>query len=237
MKTPIILANWKSFKNPTEAIDWLEETVILYKILHKKEFLNYQGKIILCAPFLDLPILREELKNAPPELDFVLGAQNLAALDDKPETGEVTAQMLSNYVSYVLLGHSERRQKLGETPDLVNQKIKIALDNGLKTVVCLSNLEELKSVAENFPNYDGLILYEPPGAIGSGQPEDPKDSNIMAGKIKNIFKKAQVLYGGSVKRENVKDIINQSNIDGVGVGGASLIPSLFLEIIKNVSTN
>lgn len=237
MKIPIILANWKSYKNPVEAIDWLEETIILYKILHKRENLNYQGNIILCAPFLDLPILQEKLKHAPPELDFVLGAQNLATLENKPETGEVTAQMLINYVSYVLIGHSERRQQLGETTDLVNQKIKIAEDYGLKTIVCLSSTEELASVAKDFPSYEGLILYEPSGAIGSGQPENPTDCNLMAGIIKKTFPNVKVLYGGSVKEDNVKEIIKEDYIDGVGIGGASLIPSSFIEIIRNATSN
>lgn len=236
MKIPIILANWKSYKNPTEAIDWLEETVILYKILRQQENLNYQGNIILCAPFLDLPILQEELKHAPPELDFTLGAQNLAALHDKPETGEVSAQMLLNYVTYVMLGHSERRQQLGETPEIVNQKIKIASDFGLKTIVCLSSEEELKSVAKDFPGYNGLILYEPPGAIGSGKPENPAESNLVAGIFKKTFPHAKILYGGSVKGENVKEIIKEEYIDGVGIGGASLIPSSFIEIIRNASS-
>lgn len=233
MKKPIIVANWKSFKNPQEAQKWLANLAILYR-LKPFEFMN---NIILCAPFLDLPTLKEEIGKLQPELDFVLGAQNIALEEKTPQTGETSPAMLIDLVSFVMIGHSERRTCFNETPEMVNKKIKICVDNGLKIIVCVSNLEDTQKVADEFPDYNELILYEPLSAIGSGQIDNPAKANDMAREIKKIFKNSQVLYGGSVKGENIKLFLQEPEIDGVAIGGASLEPDSFLEILKNASTN
>jgi len=232
LKKPIIVANWKSFKNPVEAQKWAEEIGLIYRL----NPIKYSQSIILCAPFIDIPILKDTIKIMPLGFNFVLGAQNISTEENMPETGETTADMIKDYVSYVLVGHSERRNKLGETKDLVNNKIKICISHGLKTIVCISSLTELEYVIKEFPSYSGLILYEPKSAIGSGKIENPKDSNEMANKIKSYLENTQVLYGGSVNSENVADIISQTNLDGIAIGGASLDPLSFWKIIKNAIT-
>jgi len=231
MKIPLVLANWKSFKNPEEAKTWLENISLLSRL----EPINYQESIILCVPFIDLPVLKDLLGKKTPELDFVLGAQNISPDQDKPTTGETTAEMVKDFISYVIIGHSERRSKLGETTEMVNQKIKICRQFGLKTIVCVSNTKELEPISKAFPSYNGLFLYEPLSAIGSGQTESPEKANIIAGEIKEKFSSAKILYGGSVNDANVKEIVSQEFIDGVAVGGASLEVSSFWRILKNVS--
>lgn len=233
MKKPIIVANWKSFKNPQETEKWITNLAVLYRL---KPF-KFTNNIILCAPFIDLPTLKEEILKLQPELDVVLGAQNIASEEEKPETGETTPAMLTDLVNFVMIGHSERRTCLNETPEMINKKIKICVENGLKIIICVSNLEEIKKVADKFPDYNELILYEPLSAIGSGKTDRPVNANDMAREIKKIFKNSQVLYGGSVKGENIKLFLQEPEIDGVAIGGASLEPDSFLEILKNASTN
>lgn len=228
MKKIIVLGNWKSNKNIKEAKDWLEK---FNQLASGK--IKFKGEVILCAPFIDLPILKTSLSKIPSNLAFSLGSQNVSSFEDGPHTGEISANMLKNLVDYVMIGHSERRTNFNETYETINKKIKICQDNGLKTTVCISNLEQLESIVRKFPSYDNLILYEPISAIGSGKTENPDVSNEFAGKIKKYLKNAKVLYGGSVKGENVKNIVNKEFIDGVGVGGASLDPQSFWEILKN----
>jgi len=230
MKIPIILANWKSFKNPDEAKKWLEDITIINKLKPA----NYHENIILCVPFIDIPVLKETLKQLSQGLNFVLGAQNISLEEEKPETGETTVKMIKDYVFYIILGHSERRTNFNETEEMVNKKIKTCQDNGLKTIVCISNMQQLKSIIREFPSYKDFILYEPISAIGSGKIEDAKVSNEMAKKIKQDLKNTKVLYGGSVNAENVKNIVNKEFIDGVAVGGASLNPQSFWEILEYV---
>lgn len=233
MKTPTILANWKSFKSPDEAKKWLEDITIINKL----KPVNYHENIILCVPFIDLPVLKETLKQLSLGLNFLLGAQNISLEEEKPETGETTAKMIKDYVFYVILGHSERRTNLNETDEMVNKKIKTCQDNGLKTIVCISNLQQLDSIVKEFPAYDNFILYEPLSAIGSGKTEDAKVSNEMARKIKKGLPSAKVLYGGSVNAENVNKFVNKEYIDGVAIGGASLNPQSFWEILEYAGRN
>lgn len=231
MNKPVIVANWKSFKAPDEAKSWFEELIVASKIMD----INFKEEIILCAPYIDLPLLNESLKFANGGLKFVLGAQNISPDEKKPLTGEITPDMINNLVVFTMVGHSERRQNLGETDEMVNKKIGLAQFHGIRTITCVSSLDQVKSIASQFPEYVDLILYEPISAIGSGKTENPSEANEFIKEIKKILPGAKVLYGGSVKGDNVKEIIQQEFIDGVAVGGASLVPSSFLDIIKNVA--
>lgn len=204
-------------------------------LLYKLEPISYHEKIILCAPFLDIPEVFEILKNNSSGLNFSLGAQNISPSESSPNTGETTVDMIKYYVSYIMIGHSERRHNLNETNEMVNQKITLSRDHGLKTVVCVSSLDELLSVKIEFPTYSDLILYEPLSAIGSNIADNPQNANLMAKEIKNEIPAVKVLYGGSVNSKNINDFISQPSIDGVGIGGASLEVSSFWDILKNVA--
>lgn len=232
MKNIIALANWKSNKNVKDAETWLKK---FSQLASAK--INFKGKIILCAPFIDLPILKKSLPQIPSNLNFFLGSQNISAFEDGPYTGEISAGMLKDLVSYVLIGHSERRTYSQETNEQVNQKIKLSTKYGLKTIICVSELSQVKSIKKENPSFKDIILYEPPLAISNisgGKADSPIDVNKAIEKIKSILDKSLVIYGGSVNPDNVLSFISQPSIDGVGVGAKSLEPQAFWEILENV---
>lgn len=205
-------------------------------------------KTIICPPLIFVPAIRHSLHFAS------LGVQNLSAKDEGPYTGEVSAyQLLEFGVRYALIGHSERRA-LGETNELINQKIKICQKCGIEPVFCIGagtkKTDSLKKIKElmkkqieeglrgidlhqvNFP-----IAYEPVWAIsrglpGTGKAVSPEHASEVINFIKKIVSQAKVLYGGSVDRGNIMDFAESKVIDGVLVGGASLNAVEFLEIIK-----
>lgn len=222
MKNLFILGNWKSNKTMTEAANWLE--------IFSKNMPQIPGhvSIIVCPGFIHLPLFSS--RTAP----FALGVQNVSAYETGAFTGEIAASMVANTVSYAMIGHSERRKHLGETDEVVAEKVKRVLSVGIRPVVCVSDVAQAEKLAASVPEFTktGLILYEPLFAIGSGKSDSPENANIAAGSIHGILPETPILYGGSVTAENVRGFVGTEHITGVGVGGASLDAAKFLSLIS-----
>ena len=215
---------------------------------------NIETEIIICPPFLWLSDLAAEFKN---KRSLAFGAQNCHWELSGAYTGEVSAAMLAEMgTKYVILGHSERRQFMGETDAIVNLKIKTVLKTELRPILCVGEKdgEEMNLVVEEQLNKDlmGLnvnqmreiiIAYEPVWAIGTGRPCLPDNALSATLFIKRILtkiysrflaEKTPILYGGSVEAKNALDYIKIANMNGLLVGGASLEVEEFIKIIKQV---
>ncbi|QSQ10456.1 Triosephosphate isomerase [Koleobacter methoxysyntrophicus] len=237
MRKPIIAGNWKMHKG-------IEETRQLLRELKDME-MSPEIEVVVCPPFTSLSEAAELLVGTA----IGLGAQNMHWERSGAYTGEVSPCMLKEIgCKYVIIGHSERRQYFGETDEMVNFKVKSAFNHDLIPIVCVGeNLEqrkngETKSLVTNQVKkaLEGLtekqverivIAYEPIWAIGTGVSAKGEDANeviklirdIIAGDFgKDISQKVRIQYGGSVKPGNIKEFMEQPEIDGALVGGASL---------------
>jgi len=210
--------------------------------------------VVIFPSLLNLQYMKEKALKSNKRIGF--GAQNCFALDTKGAyTGEISAEQLSGIAEFVLVGHSERRQIFGETDEVVNQKVKSVINNGMAAVLCVGETahqheaKETKKVIEQQLKLglDGLnikklnsdfilqkiiIAYEPIWAIGSGKTPDAKE---IAEIMKFIHKKvaAKVLYGGSVTSENAAEIMDIKGVDGLLVGKSSTNAEKFATIVKN----
>jgi len=247
MRRKVIAGNWKMNMLPNEAIKYIEEFSTLVK--------DSEHEIILCVPYTDLfyALLTAQGTN------IKIGAQNMHWEEEGPYTGEISAKMLKCIgVEYVIIGHSERRQHFAETDSLANKKLKLALKNGLKPIVCIGETlkqKEAGKTIEVITNQiktilDGLteeevintiIAYEPIWAIGTGKTAtaDEANENIKAirEKITKIYgqtaaNRVIIQYGGSLKASNAKEIFTMSDIDGGLVGGSSLNLHEFSKIVN-----
>ena len=243
----IIAANWKM--NPGSA----KEAEEIVKFLAK----NYTEKnvqLILFPPFVYFCRLRDELDNDADKFDW--GAQDIFWEESGAYTGEISSAMLKSFwVQYVIIGHSERRWKLGETDEIINKKIKTALENGITPILAVGEKEKGDSVekfledqlCKGLEDLDEkqiskiIIAYEPVWAIGTGSADNPEDTikavriiKDIIGKMvgKEITDKIPVLYGGSVTSENARDFLSEKEINGALVGGASLNKEEFLKILN-----
>ena len=247
MRKKVIAGNWKMNMLPNEAINFIQDLTPLVK--------DTKNEVIICAPYTDLfyTILNAQ------DTNIKIGAQNMHFEEKGAYTGEVSGKMLKSIgVEYVIIGHSERRQYFAETDETVNKKIKAAFENDLKPIVCVGEtLEEReKGIAFDVITkqtrlaLDGLsneqvkntiIAYEPIWAIGTGKTATADDANESSKKIreeiskiygKDIAECVIILYGGSVKSSNAKELFNKSDIDGGLVGGASLKAEEFAKIVN-----
>ncbi|HZX45286.1 MAG TPA: triose-phosphate isomerase [Candidatus Nanoarchaeia archaeon] len=240
MRKVIIAGNWKMNKG-------IDESVALAKEL-KKNLAGSDKEIVICPPFTSLCCVKDALKGSK----IKLGAQNMYCENDGAFTGEISPMMLKDAgVKYVILGHSERRHILGEDDALINKKIKCALANQLVPIFCvgetLAEREEgrmkevitrqVKEGLKGIKEIEGIVIaYEPVWAIGTGKTATPEQAEevhvLIKGIIKQVYGNIEVpiLYGGSVKASNIKELACQKNIDGVLVGGASLDAKTFVEI-------
>ena len=232
---------------PNEAMSFIENLAHKVKEGHKE--------VILCVPYIDLfySLLAAQQTN------IKIGAQNMHFEDKGAYTGEISGEMLEAIrVEYVIIGHSERRQYFNETDESVNKKIKSALNHNLKPIVCVGETLEQKEMGkaeEIITNQvkkalDGLepkslenviIAYEPIWAIGTGKTATKEDANNSIKAIRkeieknygeNVAENIIILYGGSVNKDNAKELFNMSDIDGGLVGGASLKLDDFEKIIN-----
>ena len=218
MKNLLIAANWKSNMTKGEARNW---------ILKFPQDLNLEDiEIVIFPPFTLLDLLSSYIKIN--DLPFKIGAQDVSLHLAGAYTGEINASQIKEFAEYVLIGHSERRSNFSETDEIVNKKIGESLREGIKPIVCVSNIGQVRSLVPG--NY--IIAYEPISAIGTGNPEDPNTVLSIIKQIKEI-KDTEVLYGGSVNPQNIKDYTSLDNISGVLVGNSSLDAELFLNLIKN----
>jgi len=212
-------------------------------------------EVVLCPPFISLSALAGVLKGSP----IGLGAQNMYFQEKGAYTGEVSPLMLRGLCRWVILGHSERRQYFGETDELVNKKVKVAIASGLKPILCVGErLEEkekgqaeavverqLRGALVGAADPDGLVVaYEPVWAIGTGRAATPADAQATMAFLRRILgelyggstaQALRLLYGGSVTRDNIAPFLEEPDIDGGLVGGASLRAEEFLGIVEQAS--
>ncbi len=220
-----IVSSWKETGTGAKAQEWV-------KSLAKEIALITQEKeIIVLPPFTALSATSEEIKQQ--NLPIKIGAQDISRFEEGKHTGEVSASMVAEFASYVMLGHSERRSQLGETDEIVAEKIKLAKKYNLTPIVCVSEIDQAAALKRLINDFTDLIAYEPVFAIGTGKPDTPQNANEVAEKIKTILPGAYVLYGGSVDGSNAKGFTQQKNLSGVLVGNRSLDPNFFLEILRN----
>ena len=247
MRRKVIAGNWKMNMLPNEAMACIEQLASLVK--------DTENEVILCVPYTDLfySLLTAQGTN------IKIGAQNMHFEEKGAFTGEVSGPMLKCIgVEYVIIGHSERRQYFAETDETVNKKIKAALLNDLKPIVCVGEtLEQRESgkaeeifTEQTCKAFEGLsaeeakkviIAYEPIWAIGTGKTATSEDANNSVKAIRNEIRNLYgdevadeiiIQYGGSVKSSNAKELFTTTDIDGGLVGGASLNAEEFAKIVN-----
>lgn len=248
MRRLLIAGNWKMNKTIVEAI---ELVVGLKRELYDKIDVD----IVLCPPFTALSGVSEVISDS----NIKLGAQDLFWEENGAYTGEVSAGMLKDAgCHFVVVGHSERRGHFSETNEGVNKKIKAALRTELTPIVCVGERLEERDKGATFDvvldHLNGalsgltrdeitkiIIAYEPVWAIGTGRSATTQQAEEVHSFIRNYLKEkydadvsqnVRILYGGSVKPDNVRELVKQENIDGALVGGASLELNSFMEIVK-----
>lgn len=239
MRKVIIAGNWKMFKTQAEA------TEFLLKFLPLTEQTPDDREVVLCVPFTDLIVVSKTLHG-----NLVrLGAQNVHWEENGAYTGEVSAAMLVEIgVRYVIIGHSERRQYFGETDETVNQRLKNAQKHGLIPILCVGETKQQRDAGETerviiqqlqadligVDQHNLVIAYEPIWAIGTGETCAATEANRVISLIRAQITNADVTiqYGGSVKPDNIDEIMAQPEIDGALVGGASLDAQSFARIVN-----
>ena len=247
LRKAVIAGNWKMNKTPAEAKELIEGIKPLVK--------NAGCGVVVCVPYVDLETALEATKGT----DIGVGAENCHWAQSGAFTGEVSAPMLASMgVQYVIIGHSERRTYFGETDATVNQRVRAALDAGLTVILCVGeslaqreqgitaelvamqtkialggvSAEELKRI---------IIAYEPIWAIGTGKTATAQQANEVCASIRSVIaglygKSAAdaftIQYGGSMNAKNAAELLAQPDVDGGLIGGASLKPADFAEIVK-----
>lgn len=247
MRRKIIAGNWKMNKLPNETISFFEEITPLVA--------NTENEIVICAPYTDLfyAILSAQ------DTNIKIGAQNMHWEEKGAYTGEISPQMLKSIgIEYVIIGHSERRQYFAETDETVNKKVKASHNVGLKPIVCIGETLKQREIGIVKDVITGqvrlglkdltkdqiestIVAYEPIWAIGTGKTATKEESNetikwirkeISAMYGNESANKVIIQYGGSIKPENAKELFEMSDIDGGLVGGASLKPDEFAQIVN-----
>ncbi|NEO06549.1 MULTISPECIES: triose-phosphate isomerase [Moorena] len=239
MRKIVIAGNWKMYKTQAETAEFLKG------FLPELEQTPIEREVVLCAPFTDLGVMSEHVQNTPVQI----GAQNIHWENAGAYTGEIAGGMLKEIgVRYVIVGHSERRQYFGETDETVNKRLHAAQRHGLIPILCVGETKAQRDAGEtediitkqlekdlvNVDQQNLVIAYEPIWAIGTGDTCDASEANRIIGLIRSKLKEANVpiQYGGSVKPKNIDEIMAQSEIDGVLVGGGSLEPASFARIVN-----
>ena len=248
MRKPIIAGNWKMNKTAAECRELI--TALIPKVKDAK------CDVVVCVPFTDIALAAELTKGT----NIEVGAQNIAWADSGAFTGEISAAMLLEAgATYVIIGHSERRQYFGETDKSVNARLTQALKNGLKPIVCVGEmlqereggLTEKVCRTQVVGAFEGLsaedaakvvIAYEPVWAIGTGKTATDEQANETIGYIRSVVKELygekladgmRIQYGGSMNAKNVEGLMAQEQIDGGLIGGASLKPDDFAYIVSH----
>ena len=250
MRRPILAGNWKMNLTIAEATDFVRSI---------RRGLNEIKDVdrVLCPPYTALATVGELVSAT----EIEVGAQNMYWEEKGAYTGEIAPSMLKELCQYVILGHSERRAYFGETDEGVNRKIKAALAQGLKPIVCVGETEDQYDAGEteavvssqlrggltdlSAAQVAGLVIaYEPVWAIGTGKAATPAGAGAVIGMhirgtISELYDEAtaqavRVQYGGSVKPSNVAEYMSHPDIDGALVGGASLKPD-FVELVRIAS--
>ncbi len=222
-----------------------ESSEFLQKFLPELEQTPEDREVVLCAPFTDLNAMSKSLHGSLVQL----GAQNIHWEDEGAYTGEIAGVMLTEIgVRYVIVGHSERRQYFGETDETVNLRLRAAQRHGLTPILCVGETKQQRDAGEteqliatqlkkdlvDVDQKQLVIAYEPIWAIGTGDTCEASEANRIIGMIRSQLKipDVSIQYGGSVKPNNIDEIMAQPEIDGALVGGASLEPKSFARIVN-----
>ncbi|MFC2021312.1 triose-phosphate isomerase [Chloroflexota bacterium] len=248
MRIPMIAGNWKMNTTVSEAVELVKEMCQgLDEVVGVEK--------VVCPPFVSLSAISDLIKGT----SIKLGAQNLYFEEKGAFTGEISSLMLAELCEFVIIGHSERRQYFNDTGEVVNKKIQAALKAGLKPILCIGEkLEEneagrteevvtgqLNSSLAGIDYSGGFVIaYEPIWAIGTGKAATSQQAKEIIGLIrrnasalygKEAARDLRILYGGSVNATNTTELMQQSEIDGALVGGASLKANDFLSIVRQTS--
>lgn len=245
-RIPVIAGNWKMFKTRDDAL------AFIYQVNTKVPAIEEVETILFVSPIYLRTLIKRQEDN------LRIGAQNMHFAEEGAFTGEVSANMLTNIgTTHVLIGHSERRQYFAETDETVNQKLHSAHAHKLTPTVCVGeSLEtreagktnefvknQIKKAFEGISKENAIktiVAYEPIWAIGTGKTATPQDANDTIKSIRqtlqelygsSVSEKIRILYGGSVNPKNISELLNESDIDGALVGGASLNPQSYLELV------
>lgn len=248
MRRKLIAGNWKMYKTPQEAMQLVKALKIKLTDIRKTD-------VVVCPPFIDIAAVRDILKDSK----ITVGAQNMYLQKFGAFTGEISAPMIKDAgCEWVIIGHSERRQYFHETDESVNQKIKFAVAEGLRPIVCIGETLEQRQSGETanvitrqftgaFKAIDAtefgkvVIAYEPVWAIGTGKNATAQEAEDVHKHIRSLIVQhygqtlanaTVILYGGSVKPENAQSLLSCPNIDGALVGGASLDAEQFIAIVR-----
>jgi triosephosphate isomerase len=251
-RTPLIVGNWKMNANHLEAIQMVQ------KLSYRLEAHDYERvEVVVAPPFTSLRSVQIVIEQD--RIPIALGAQNAHWAASGAYTGEISPPMLAKLsVRHVILGHSERRQHLGETDEMVNKKARAVIEAGMAALICVGETLEqreageaetvvttqlnaaLRGLGPDTPDAVA-IAYEPVWAIGTGRTALPDDAGLIASIIRQQLGEhmnsetaagVRVLYGGSVNPANIKDFMAKTEIDGALVGGASLNPDEFAAIVR-----
>jgi triosephosphate isomerase len=245
MRKSMIAANWKLHKTVPEAIGFLEEFI-------PKASGADDVDIVIAPVYTALAAAADKMKGT----NVILSAQNVFYEEKGAYTGEISPGMLRDIgCEYVIIGHSERRQYFGDTDEIINKKIKAALQAGLGVIFCIGESLDQRQAEKTNDVLSGqidaglkdiglediVIAYEPIWAIGTGvtaTPEQAQDTHaFIRGHLAGTYdaskaEQVRILYGGSVKPDNVKDLMGRSDIDGALVGGASLEAGSFIKLVR-----
>jgi triosephosphate isomerase len=248
MRTPLIAGNWKMYKTVAETVKYVKEFRAMVKDISGVE-------IVIAPPFTALHAAAEAARNS----NVGVAAQNLYWEREGAFTGEISATMIAEAgAEYVIIGHSERRTLFGETDASVNRKVAAAFAGGLTPIVCIGETLDQRERNDTFAVLDrqikeGLegitsaqvvqlvIAYEPVWAIGTGRNATPAQAAEAHGHIRKRLQNwfgadgaelCHVIYGGSVKPENIGDLVSLPDVDGALVGGASLDVKAFYDIVS-----
>ncbi|WP_366923829.1 triose-phosphate isomerase [Metallumcola ferriviriculae] len=248
MRKPIIAGNWKMHKNAAEG-------TVLVKELKQLSAGNTNVEVVVCPPFTALAGVIAEAKGS----GIKVGAQNMHWEEKGAYTGEISPTMLMEMgLDYVIIGHSERRQYFSETDETVNKKVKSAYAHGIKPIVCVGETLEQREAAsteqvvgrqieeglaglEQGQVSELVVAYEPIWAIGTGKTASNADAEKVIAHIRRVLagmygeqsaEQVRIQYGGSVKPNNINELMEQPNIDGALVGGAALQAESFAGIVN-----
>ncbi len=247
MRRPLIAGNWKMHFTVPEGLEYA------LRLRHDLDPFASLVDLVVLPPSVMLWEIANALRGCPIEV----GAQNAAWEDQGPFTGEISPRMLAGWCPYLLIGHSERRQLFGETDEQLNRKLQAAFRNNLKVILAIGETLEEHEIGrtqevitrqlsaalygiEVRRATDLTIAYEPVWAIGTGKAATPEYANDTMGSIRSLLERTvgrlaagiRILYGGSVTAANARSLMEQPEIDGALVGGASLKAADFTEIVR-----
>ncbi len=251
-RTPLIAGNWKMNLDHLQAVAFVQK---LHWTLKDAKHEDDSVEVAVFPPFTDIRTVQTLLD--ADKIPFALGAQDLSTKDAGAYTGEVSGAFLKKLdCTYVIIGHSERREYHHETDEVVAAKVQAALRHGLVPVICVGETAEdlekfgasavpvgqLETALQGVPaDADIVVAYEPVWAIGSGQAATPEQAQDVCAKLREVIgsalgaeaaERTRVLYGGSVKSGNIASFMREPDVDGALVGGASLLVDEFAAIIR-----